>query len=114
MPAAVSRRYQDVSDETRQPIAHLQFRHQVARPCRLVFQLLPQVRHVDAHVVGPRGIAGPPYVVQELPMSQHLALPVHHRDPLDRMLIAQALAEDVPVMTCDREFRKYKGVNVIW
>jgi PIN domain nuclease of toxin-antitoxin system len=43
-----------------------------------------------------------------------MSLPVHHRDPFDRMLIAQALAEDVPVMTCDKELRKYKGVALIW
>lgn len=43
-----------------------------------------------------------------------MALPVHHRDPFDRMLIAQALTEDVPVMTCDKEFRKYKGLQLIW
>ena len=43
-----------------------------------------------------------------------MTLPMHHRDPFDRMLIAQALAEDVPVMTCDKEFRKYKGLEVIW
>jgi len=43
-----------------------------------------------------------------------MTLPVHHRDPFDRMLIAQALADDLPVMTCDKEFRKYKGLEVIW
>jgi PIN domain nuclease of toxin-antitoxin system len=43
-----------------------------------------------------------------------MTLPVHHRDPFDRMLIAQARAEDVPVMTCDKEFRKYEGIEVIW
>ena len=43
-----------------------------------------------------------------------MRLPVHHRDPFDRMLIAQALAEDVSVMTCDKEFRNYKGLEVIW
>jgi PIN domain nuclease of toxin-antitoxin system len=43
-----------------------------------------------------------------------MALPVHHRDPFDRMLIAQALAEGVAVMTCDKEFRKYKGLQLIW
>ena len=43
-----------------------------------------------------------------------MALPVHHRDPFDRMLIAQALAEDVSVMTCDKEFRKYKRLQLIW
>jgi len=50
----------------------------------------------------------------EAQVLELMTLPVHHRDPFDRMLIAQALAEDVPVMTCDKEFRKYKGLAVIW
>jgi PIN domain nuclease of toxin-antitoxin system len=50
----------------------------------------------------------------EAQVLELMTLPVHHRDPFDRMLIAQALAEDVPVMTCDKEFRKYKGLDVIW
>jgi len=50
----------------------------------------------------------------EAHVLQLMTLPVHHRDPFDRMLIAEALAEDVPVMTCDKEFRKYKGLEVIW
>ena len=50
----------------------------------------------------------------EAQVLELMTLPVHHRDPFDRMLIAQALAEDVPVMTCDKEFRKYKGLEVIW
>ena len=53
-----------------------------------------------------------PYV--EAHVLQLMTLPVHHRDPFDRMLIAQALAEDVPVMTCDKEFRKYEGLAVVW
>ena len=50
----------------------------------------------------------------EAHVLQLMTLPVHHRDPFDRMLIAQALAEDMRVMTCDKEFRKYKGLEVIW
>ena len=50
----------------------------------------------------------------EAQVFELMTLSVHHRDPFDRMLIAQALAEDVPVMTCDKEFRKYKGLEVIW
>jgi PIN domain nuclease of toxin-antitoxin system len=41
-------------------------------------------------------------------------LPRHHRDPFDRMLIATALAEDVPLIGSDRQFRRYKGLKVIW
>jgi PIN domain nuclease of toxin-antitoxin system len=41
-------------------------------------------------------------------------LPPHHRDPFDRMLIATVLAEDISIVANDREFRKYKGLRVIW
>jgi PIN domain nuclease of toxin-antitoxin system len=41
-------------------------------------------------------------------------LPPHHRDPFDRMIIATALAEDIPLIGRDREFKKYKGLKVIW
>jgi PIN domain nuclease of toxin-antitoxin system len=41
------------------------------------------------------------------------ALPFHHRDPFDRMLIAQAKVESMDVITADPVFRKY-GVKVIW
>lgn len=36
------------------------------------------------------------------------ALPVYHRDPFDRMLIAQARTEGMTVLTADRIFEKYK------
>jgi PIN domain nuclease of toxin-antitoxin system len=35
-------------------------------------------------------------------------LPLHHRDPFDRMLIAQAQIEGFTVVTHDSIFRKYK------
>lgn len=41
------------------------------------------------------------------------ALPLHHRDPFDRMLIAQAQHEDVPVVTNDGRFDGYE-VEVLW
>jgi PIN domain nuclease of toxin-antitoxin system len=41
------------------------------------------------------------------------ALPLHHRDPFDRLLIAQALAEGIPIATGDRIFAAY-GVQVVW
>jgi PIN domain nuclease of toxin-antitoxin system len=40
-------------------------------------------------------------------------LPAHHRDPFDRLLIAQALAEGIPIVTADRAFAGY-GVTVVW
>jgi len=34
-------------------------------------------------------------------------LPPHHRDPFDRILIAQARAENMALLTADRAFAKY-------
>jgi PIN domain nuclease of toxin-antitoxin system len=42
------------------------------------------------------------------------ALPWHHADPFDRQILAQALAEDVPVVSADEVFRRYEGIRVIW
>jgi PIN domain nuclease of toxin-antitoxin system len=41
------------------------------------------------------------------------ALPFHHRDPFDRMLVAQALAEELRVVSADVWFEQY-GVARIW
>ena len=41
------------------------------------------------------------------------ALPTHHNDPFDRLLIAQALVERLPVLTSNPHFARY-GVEVIW
>lgn len=54
---------------------------------------------------------------EELPVRLHHAaalarLPWHHRDPFDRMLVAQALVEGLTLVTRDRAFRPY-GVGVI-
>ncbi len=40
-------------------------------------------------------------------------LPFHHRDPFDRLLVSQALAERISVVTRDDVFKKY-GVHVVW
>jgi PIN domain nuclease of toxin-antitoxin system len=41
-------------------------------------------------------------------------LPAHHRDPFDRQIIAQALSENIPVVTSNEQFRAYKGIKIIW
>jgi len=40
-------------------------------------------------------------------------LPLHHRDPFDRMLIAQSLEEKLPIVTADPAFERY-DVELIW
>jgi PIN domain nuclease of toxin-antitoxin system len=37
------------------------------------------------------------------------ALSFHHRDPFDRIIIAQAQVENLPIMTSDTEFAKYSA-----
>jgi len=39
-------------------------------------------------------------------------LPLHHRDPFDRLLVAQALHEDLTLVTADRAFAAY-GVRTL-
>jgi PIN domain nuclease of toxin-antitoxin system len=41
------------------------------------------------------------------------ALPRLHKDPFDRMMIAQALSEGIPIATCDPAFAAY-GVQIVW
>jgi len=53
-----------------------------------------------------------------LPITpEHLAtvaeLPFHHRDPFDRLIIAQAVTEKIPVITTDQAFASYK-IEKLW
>jgi PIN domain nuclease of toxin-antitoxin system len=45
---------------------------------------------------------------------QLFELPLHHGDPFDRQIIAQALSEQIPVVTPDEKFRLYHGLSVVW
>lgn len=46
--------------------------------------------------------------------ARHVAtLPRHHGDPFDRLLIAQAQMENLPIMTADDQFLRYE-IEVIW
>ena len=55
---------------------------------------------------------------QPLPVTlDHAAavetLPWHHRDPFDRMLVAQALTEDAAIVSRDEPLSAY-GVSIVW
>lgn len=41
------------------------------------------------------------------------SLPLEHKDPFDRMLIAQAQVEGLPILTADERFKNY-DVKVVW
>ena len=49
--------------------------------------------------------------------TDHLSLlarlPFHHRDPFDRLLIAQAITENIPVVSIDAAFDTY-GITRLW
>jgi PIN domain nuclease of toxin-antitoxin system len=58
------------------------------------------------------------YGMQLLPIRyEHIlqleSLPHHHSDPFDRLLIAQALTESLPILSGDRAFANY-GIKLVW
>jgi PIN domain nuclease of toxin-antitoxin system len=58
------------------------------------------------------------YGMQLLPIRyEHIlqleSLPHHHSDPFDRLLIAQALTESLPILSGDRAFASY-GIKLLW
>jgi PIN domain nuclease of toxin-antitoxin system len=56
--------------------------------------------------------------IRPLPITHRHALavselPAYHNDPFDRLLIAQAQAEGMAILTADRDFRAY-SVEIVW
>ncbi|GAB5558523.1 MAG: type II toxin-antitoxin system VapC family toxin [Synoicihabitans sp.] len=56
--------------------------------------------------------------IEQLPIARpHLfavsRLPFHHRDPFDRLTIATAMVENLPIVTQDPHFASYP-IEVIW
>lgn len=45
-------------------------------------------------------------------LDQYLLLPPIHKDPFDRMIIAQAIAENKPVISYDKSFSEYDVVLI--
>lgn len=78
--------------------------------------------------LGKLKLPAPPeqYVPFQLAQDQFLSLEIHtihalhtgtlpilHKDPFDRMLIAQAQIEKIPILTSDPAFKAY-DVSLIW
>ena len=58
-------------------------------------------------------------IVQLLPVNtstwlQSLALAWDHRDPADRVIVATAVLQGVPLVTADEEIRRFAGVTCVW
>ena len=48
-------------------------------------------------------------------LSQIVTMPFYHKDPFDRLLIAQAIMEGIPILSKDSAFDAYsKNLNLIW
>ncbi len=45
-------------------------------------------------------------------LTQYLPLELHHRDPFDRMLIAQSLAQNLPLVSKESVFDNYPIVRI--
>jgi len=54
-----------------------------------------------------------PVPVTHLHAAKIYDLPPHHSDPFDRMIIAQAIVEEMTILTSDRAFEKYP-IEVVW
>jgi PIN domain nuclease of toxin-antitoxin system len=87
-----------------------------------IWEILIKVKAGKLPVPLPAG----PYLVKKLGENRIEVLPikldhvlrieslvVHHRDPFDRILIAQSLEEKLPIVTSDPWFDRYP-VRVIW
>jgi PIN domain nuclease of toxin-antitoxin system len=46
-------------------------------------------------------------------LAKITTLPFHHNDPFDRLLIAQAITEQIPLVSKDTAFEPYE-IEVIW
>lgn len=64
--------------------------------------------------IGEMGATLLPIRFNHLNELSHLPFYEDHRDPFDRMLIAQALGENVSIVTSDTRFDNYKRLRVLW
>ena len=87
-----------------------------------IWEILIKVQIGRLHLPSPAG----PYLVKKLaenrietlPITLDHALaieslPMYHRDPFDRMLVAQSLEEDLSLITSDPVFQQYP-IKLIW
>ena len=75
---------------------------------------LPDARVVAEDVSGAIAAEGfNPLAVSVLHAERAGSLVGHHRDPFDRMLIAQAISEDLALVSNERAFEAY-GVKRLW
>jgi PIN domain nuclease of toxin-antitoxin system len=58
-------------------------------------------------------------IAKPLPISwthirRTIDLPFHHRDPFDRILVAQCLTEKMTLLTGDSQLHQYSAIKTLW
>ncbi|MEO1300171.1 MAG: type II toxin-antitoxin system VapC family toxin [Cyanobacteria bacterium J06636_16] len=58
------------------------------------------------------------FLIETLPISfvdteNYLSLPLHHRDPFDRILVAQAITNSLSILSADTAFDSY-SIHRVW
>ncbi|RLJ64569.1 type II toxin-antitoxin system VapC family toxin [Sulfurisoma sediminicola] len=71
---------------------------------------LPVDRYVASHLEA-NGFSWLPIELQDIAVVE--SLPMHHRDPFDRLLVAQAKARKLAIVSADAAFSNYR-VKRIW
>lgn len=54
-----------------------------------------------------------PLPINKKHIIENASLEFHHQDPFDRLLIAQAIIEELSIVSKDKQFKKYKP-TIIW
>jgi len=82
---------------------------------KVVLGKLPLPEPIDSYISTRMMQLGVQYL--EITASHALgaaALPLHHRDPFDRMLIAQAQIEQMTLVSADSMFKQYSNISLLW
>lgn len=81
---------------------------------KISLERLTLTQAVDRFVAEHMAVNGFQPLTLMLPHAARVAtLPLHHRDPFDRLLAAQALVEGLSIVSADPVFRRY-GVKRVW
>jgi PIN domain nuclease of toxin-antitoxin system len=74
---------------------------------------LGKLRLADGWQAALRGLDVTPLPITSMHAEAVEDLPWHHRDPFDRLLVAQAMVEQCPLVTADTRLAAY-SIDVVW
>ena len=71
---------------------------------------------LEPEILLPIQVSNNNFDILEISLPHTLALKDledHHKDPFDRLLVAQSLVENMPILTLDENIKKYR-VETVW